>query len=115
MKRVSLLLACLLPLALTSTIPVQAQFGKLGSVLKKANKLSDMQISEADEIALGKAVSEKIRGVYGVQQDAEAHRYVTLVGLLVAQKTNRPNLPYQFIILDSSVINAFAAPGGYIH
>ncbi|MFB3903366.1 MAG: M48 family metalloprotease [Acidobacteriota bacterium] len=115
MKRVSLLFACLLPLALTFTFPVQAQLGKLGSVLKKAKSLSDLQISEADEIALGKAVSEKIRAAYGVQQDVEAHRYITLVGLVVAQKTNRPNLPYQFIILDSNVINAFAAPGGFIH
>ncbi|RPJ55402.1 MAG: hypothetical protein EHM23_26320 [Acidobacteria bacterium] len=115
MKRVSLLLACLLALVLTSTIPAHAQFGKLGSVLKKAKKISDLQISEADEIALGKAVSEKIRAAYGVQQDAEAHRYVTLVGLVAAQKTSRPNLPYQFIILDSNVINAFAAPGGFIH
>ncbi len=115
MKRVSLLLACLLPFLLTSTIPVRAQLGKLGSVLKKAKKISDMQISEADEIALGKAVSEKIRATYGVQQDVEAHRYVTLVGMVVAQKTTRPNLPYQFIILDSNAINAFAAPGGFIH
>jgi len=115
MKRLSLLLACLLALLFTSTIPVNAQFGKLGTVLKKAKKISDMQISEADEIALGKAVSEKIRATYGVQQDAEAHRYVTLVGLVVAQRTTRPNLPYQFIILDSNAINAFAAPGGFIH
>ncbi len=114
MKRVSLL-ACLLAVVLTSTVPVNAQFGKLGTVLNKAKKFSDMQISEADEIALGKAVSEKIRAAYGVQQDAEAHRYVTLVGLVVTQKTTRPNLPYQFIILDSNVINAFAAPGGFIH
>jgi len=115
MKKVSLLFPCLLALLLTSTIPAHAQFGKLGSVLKKAKKLSDMQISEQDEIALGKAVSEKIRATYGVQQDVEAHRYVTLVGLVVAQRTSRPNLPYQFIILDSNVINAFAAPGGFIH
>lgn len=115
MKRSSLLLASLLALVLTLTVPANAQFGKLGNVLSKAKKFSDMQISEADEIALGKAVSEKIRAAYGVQQDADAHRYVTLVGLVVAQRTSRPNLPYQFIILDSNAINAFAAPGGFIH
>jgi len=115
MKRVGVLLTFSLAFLITSTVQVEAQFGKLGQVLKKAKKISDLQITEADEIALGKAVSEKIRTNYGVQQDADAHRYVTLVGLVVAQRTTRPALPYQFIILDSNAINAFAAPGGLIH
>ncbi len=102
-------------LGLLATSPVQAQFGKFGKILDKAKKFSDLEITEKDEIELGKAISEKIRTVYGVQQDAEATRYVTLVGTVAAQKSSRPNLPYQFIILDSNSVNAFAAPGGYIH
>jgi len=109
-------LAVLIGLGLFSTSPVHAQFGKLGKILDKASKkFSDLEITEKEEIELGKAISEKIRTVYGVQQDAEATRYVTLVGMVAAQKSSRPNLPYQFIILDSNSVNAFAAPGGYIH
>ena len=115
MKKLGVPLAFVLLLGVGLPGVANAQFGKLSNVLKKAKQISDLQIPEEDELALGKAVSEKICAKYGIQQDAAATRYVTLVGLLVAQKTTRPNLPYRFIILDSNVINAFAAPGGYIH
>lgn len=94
----------------------QAQIlGRLKSLADRATQLSDIHIGEEDEIALGKAISEKIRLRYGVQQDFDQTRYVTLVGLVLAARSERPDLPYQFIILDSNVVNAFAAPGGFIH
>jgi len=30
-------------------------------------------------------------------------------------ESTRPNLPFRFIVLDTDGVNAFAAPGGYIH
>jgi beta-barrel assembly-enhancing protease len=104
-----------LPLFFFFLNPLEAQLGRLKNVLDKAQKLSDLQITEEDEIALGQGISEKIRARYGVAQDLEATRYVTLVGKVVAAKSSRPNLPYQFVILDSDGVNAFAAPGGFIH
>ncbi len=94
-----------------------AQFGlgKLKKALDTAQKVSEMSISEEDEIALGEAVSANIRSHFGVVQDPAATRYVTLVGLVLARESSRPHLPYQFMILDSDTINAFAAPGGFIH
>ncbi len=93
----------------------QFGLGKLKKALDEVNKVSDLQLNEQDEIALGKEISRKIRERFGVQQDPEATRYVSLVGNVVAEKSERPGLPYHFIILDSGGINAFAAPGGYIH
>ena len=29
--------------------------------------------------------------------------------------SSRPNLPWTFIVLDTDGVNAFAAPGGFIH
>ncbi len=97
--------------------PVYSQFGlgKLKKAMKKVGSVSDLKMSEEDEIALGQAVSEQIRKRYGVQQDLEATRYLTLAGRVLAEKSSRSHLPYQFIILDSDAVNAFAAPGGYIH
>ena len=83
--------------------------------MKKIRSVSDLKMSEEDEIALGHAVSEQIRKRYGVQQDIEATRYITLAGRVLAEKSSRSHLPYQFIVLDSDAVNAFAAPGGYIH
>ncbi len=92
-----------------------AQFGKLKGLFDKAKSLSEMEITEEEEIALGEAISQKIREVYGVDQDLEATRYVTMTGLVLTQQSSRPDLPYRFTILDSETINAFAAPGGFIH
>jgi beta-barrel assembly-enhancing protease len=88
---------------------------QLQSILKRAQQARELVITEGDEIRLGQAVSEKVRARYGVVQDAAVHRYVTLVGASLAVSTKRPDLPWTFIVLDTDGVNAFAAPGGYIH
>jgi beta-barrel assembly-enhancing protease len=94
------------------------QLGQIGGItgaVKKANDVRDLQVTEAEEQQLGAAVSEKIRTRYGVVQDAAVHRYVTLVGTTLAQASTRPGLAWSFIVLDTDGVNAFAAPGGYVH
>jgi hypothetical protein len=89
--------------------------GKGMAVAKKANDLRELQVTDAEEQELGKQVSARIRTRYGVVQDAGVHRYVSLVGLAMAQASTRPSLPWTFIVLDTDGVNAFAAPGGYVH
>ena len=89
--------------------------GKIGGAVQKANEVRDIQVSEAEEQQLGAAVSEKIRTRYGVVQDAAVHRYVALVGGALVAAITRPSLPWNFIVLDTDGVNAFAAPGGYVH
>jgi predicted Zn-dependent protease len=92
------------------------QLGKIGSTaVKRAQQFQELQITDKEEQELGAAVSEKIRARYGVVQDAAVHRYVSLVGNVLAQASSRPNLPWTFIVLDTDGINAFAAPGGFVH
>jgi hypothetical protein len=93
-------------------IPKQVNVGKLKH---RAEQLRDLQMTEDEEIQLGAEVSERVRARYGVAQDPAAHRYVTLVGTLLARKSARPGLHFTFIILDTDGVNAFAAPGGFIH
>jgi len=91
------------------------QIGKVTGAVKKANEVRDLQVTDAEEQQLGLAVSERIRTRYGVVQDAAVHRYVALVGTALAQVSTRPGLPWSFIVLDTDGVNAFAAPGGYVH
>lgn len=85
------------------------------SIAKKANDVRDLQMTDAEEQALGKEVSQRIRTRYGVVQDAAVHKYVSLVGMALAQGSSRPALPWTFVVLDTDGVNAFAAPGGYVH
>ena len=91
------------------------QLGNLGGALKRAQQFKDVEISDSEEQQLGAQVSERIRQRYGVVQNQPIHRYVTLVGMSLAQASGRPNLPWKFIVLDTDAVNAFAAPGGFIH
>ncbi|MDP3716545.1 MAG: M48 family metalloprotease [Acidobacteriota bacterium] len=84
-------------------------------VAKKANEVRDLAMTDAEEAELGANVSERIRTRYGVVQDAAVHRYLALVGTTLAQGSTRPALPWTFIVLDTDGVNAFAAPGGYVH
>lgn len=95
--------------------PAYAQLGRIGGAIKRAEQIQDLRISEAEEIEIGAAVSERVRERYGVVQDANIHRYVTLVGTALAEAAGKPNLPWTFIVLDTDAVNAFAAPGGFVH
>ena len=88
---------------------------QLGSVLKRAQQVRDIQMTDDEETKLGEAVSERIRQRYGVVQDPAVHKYVTLVGAVLAQASTRPGLQWRFIVLDTDGVNALAAPGGLVH
>ncbi|MGE3274841.1 MAG: M48 family metalloprotease [Vicinamibacterales bacterium] len=108
-------LGAVLALALAAPAASEAQFGRIGQAVKRANQLRDLQVTDEEEQSLGRAVSERLRQRYGVVQDAAVTRYVSLVGTVLARAGERPGLPWTFIVLDVPSVNAFAAPGGYIH
>jgi predicted Zn-dependent protease len=118
MKQQKVLVACAVIIAFVGAADSQARptgNPQIGSLLKRAKQVRSLIITEEDEIRVGTAVSERVRLRYGVVQDPKVHRYVSLVGSLLAQASSRPNLAYTFIVLDTDGVNAFAAPGGFIH
>ena len=102
--------------------PAQAQLGGLSGAMRRAQqvadakqKLDDLTFSDEEERTIGADVSQKVRQRFGVVQDPAIHRYVTLVGLTVAKASEKPDLPWTFIVLDTDGVNAFASPGGFVH
>jgi len=95
--------------------PAAAQFDKIGKGLAVAKKANDAIYTEAEKQQLGAEVSAKIRTKFGVVQDPAVHRYVTLVGAVLARVSKKPDYSWRFIVLDTDAVNAFAAPGGYVH
>jgi predicted Zn-dependent protease len=110
-------IAFTLGLVLLAT-PASAQFGKLSDALNKAQKvkkLADINISAEEERQIGQQVSDRIVEEFGVYQDASVAKYVALVGSVLAQAGPRSGLDWQFVVLDTDGVNAFAAPGGFVH
>ncbi len=75
------------------------------------------QLSIQQEIALGtQAMPELVVEYGGEVPDQKLTQYVTRIGNALSQntETNNPDLPWEFTLLDSEVINAFALPGGKV-
>lgn len=112
-----LLVGLLMSLALSG-----AQAFDLGQELRNAAK--ELQkpggtsnlggYSEAEEIAIGRQIAGNLLGAAPLVADRKLQKYINNVGRWVASQSERPDLAWHFGVIDSSDINAFAAPGGYI-
>ncbi|MEQ8850519.1 MAG: M48 family metalloprotease [Phycisphaerales bacterium] len=74
-------------------------------------------ISRNQEIAMGAGAAPELTKEYGGEvADAGVRSYVRSIGEELAQHTEAdyPSLPWEFTVLDSDVINAFALPGGKV-
>jgi predicted Zn-dependent protease len=94
----------------------QGALDKIMKRIEQAKEIRDeLHISDREERALGEEVSQKIRTEFGVFQDHHVARYVTLVGSVMTKASSRPDLNWEFIVLDTDGVNAFASPGGIVH
>src|SRR5829696_1232577 len=71
-------------------------------------------VSESQEIEMGKQYAQQIVQSMGVYQDQKVQDYVSGLGMALAAKSERPNLPWTFHVMDDPTVNAFALPGGPI-
>jgi beta-barrel assembly-enhancing protease len=75
---------------------------------------SKFELSDRDEAALGLQMVPALLGQQKLLDDPALQQYVNRVGLWVALQSERPSLPWQFAVIDSDAVNAFAIPGGYV-
>lgn len=88
------------------------------NVLDAGKKMVDNHLGPVEEFYLGRKVSAQVLGAYPkrLPQDSPVTQYVTKVGttLAMASRAPYPYRPYVFVVLDTSEVNAFAAPGGIL-
>jgi predicted Zn-dependent protease len=72
-------------------------------------------MSESQELALGKESDPQIISEYGIYPDSILLNFLTERGKTLGKLSHRPNLDYQFRVMDSDVVNAFAVPGGFVY
>ena len=71
-------------------------------------------ISEAAERNIGEETQKNILKEYAELKDPVLSEYVSSVGLRLTAVCDRPDVDYRFTVLDTDMINAFAAPGGFL-
>lgn len=68
-----------------------------------------------DDIRTGSSqFPELVKAYGGAYDNARLQGYVTSIGKRVAAVTELPDLPYEFVVLNSPIVNAFALPGGKV-
>lgn len=73
-------------------------------------------VSTQQEKELGAQYSQQINTQLPIVQDPEVNRYINVLGDSIAGLTSRgPELDWKFYVVNSSEVNAFAVPGGYIY
>lgn len=72
-------------------------------------------VSTEQEVEIGKEVAQSVEQEYEALHDPQLDAYVNNLGNELARVSDRPNLEYRFTVLDTPIINAFAAPGGFIY
>lgn len=120
MRRAVVVIATAALAALIPAAPAQAQFrlpnldvNRLVDSVKNVSKAA-REIDEPEEIAMGRDVAARLLGAAPLVSDARMQRYVNNVGRWLASQTERPDLPWQFGVLEAAQLNAFAVPGGTI-
>ncbi len=88
----------------------------LGCQTNPATGRSQLKVlSEEQEISIGMEAAPQFTSDYGGPiDDAQVMAFVRDIGNELAAVSERPDLPWEFTVLDSSVINAFALPGGKV-
>jgi predicted Zn-dependent protease len=91
-------------LILISTTAVLSACASVGSV------------STQDEVQMGAQEAQQVSAQLPMVNDAQIQNYVNTLGNRIARLTSRGSeLNWQFEVVNSSDVNAFALPGGYIY
>lgn len=72
--------------------------------------------SVEDDIKLGRQEHPKLVEQFGGEyENPRLQRYVAETGKKLARGTEYQQFPYQFTLLNTPIVNAFALPGGYVY
>jgi predicted Zn-dependent protease len=72
-----------------------------------------MLVSESQEISWDKeSAAHQFSAHYGATQDKQLNEYVISVGSSMVPGCHRPNMPYNFRVVNSPVVNGYTFPAG---
>ena len=109
-------LLCLIGLAWVPAVRAAGLGGLLGNIGSLGSLVSTLAGGQTadEEIIIGEGVAGTVLGAAKVWNNPKAQAYINRIGSYIAQQSERKDLPWAFVIIDTPSINAFAAPGGIV-
>ena len=77
--------------------------------------LAGCGVSTQQEVQMGQDAAQQVNAQLPMVQDAQIQNYVNALGQRIARTTSRADLQWQFQVVNSDVVNAFALPGGFVY
>jgi predicted Zn-dependent protease len=77
--------------------------------------LAGCGVSTQQEVQMGQQEAQQVNAQLPMVQDAYIQNYVNALGQRIASRTSRADLQWQFQVVNSDVVNAFALPGGFVY
>jgi beta-barrel assembly-enhancing protease len=77
--------------------------------------LAGCGVSTQQEVQMGQQEAQQVNAQLPMVQDAQIQNYVNALGNRIAHLTSRADLQWQYQVVNSDVVNAFALPGGFIY
>ena len=77
--------------------------------------LAGCGVSTQQEVQMGQQEAQQVNAQLPMVQDAVINSYVNSLGNRIAKLTSRGDLQWQFQVVNSDVVNAFALPGGFVY
>ncbi|HXQ76638.1 MAG TPA: M48 family metalloprotease, partial [Gemmatimonadaceae bacterium] len=72
-------------------------------------------VSTQQEVQMGQQEAQQVNAQLPMVQDSYIQNYVNALGQRIASRTSRADLDWQFRVVNSDVVNAFALPGGFVY
>ena len=87
----------------------------LNAVVAGATAVACSSVSQQKEVQIGQVTAAQVNAQLPMLRDAVVDGYVNSLGQSIASRTARADLQWQFAVVNTDVINAFALPGGFVY
>ena len=80
-----------------------------------ATLLAGCGVSQQQEVQMGQQEAQQVNTQLPMVNDAAINNYINNLGNQIAHTTSRADLAWQFAVVNTEVVNAFALPGGFVY
>lgn len=113
---VSLCMSLVVAVSLNPLIASALDLSDLFRILPSAIQVIQLSsIGDNEEVALGRQIDGQIQQEVRISSDRAANALVSRLGQILAARSDRPNIPYTFRVVDDKNLNAFATMGGFVY